>query len=158
MPPLLGVLMISGDVWKEMRRFSIRTLRDFGFGKQKSMESSIQEELGVLTECLLQEMAAGDGIVKMKQFFTVFVLNNLWSMITGVRFSHEDAKLRDLLVLIDKEIKSNAIGSVGGPMYLYSAFPILGKIMPPFSRQEIERKILMDKMQQFFRVSKTIFA
>ena len=145
--------MISGDVWKEMRRFSIRTLRDFGFGKQKSMEGTIQEELQELTESLLKKIESGEGVIKMKQFFTISVLNILWSMMAGVRFSHDDAKLRELLVLIDKEVKSNAIGSVGGAMYLYSAFPFLAHILPRFSNQEKERRELTDKLHGFFRVN-----
>ena len=32
-----------GDEWKEQRRFAIRHLRDFGFGKS-SMEDIIREE------------------------------------------------------------------------------------------------------------------
>jgi len=39
----LGVFFANGHLWKENRRFTLRVLRDFGFGKS-SMESLIHEE------------------------------------------------------------------------------------------------------------------
>jgi methyl farnesoate epoxidase/farnesoate epoxidase len=39
-----GVLQTSGKYWREQRRFLLRHLKDFGFGKS-SMESTIQEEM-----------------------------------------------------------------------------------------------------------------
>merc|ERR1719309_447487 len=39
-----GVIMSAGKTWTEQRRFTLRTLRDFGFGKQ-GMEELIKEEV-----------------------------------------------------------------------------------------------------------------
>ena len=36
-----GILFSSGDIWKETRRFTLRALRDLGFGK-------MQEDIGIL--------------------------------------------------------------------------------------------------------------
>ena len=41
-PP--GIISTSGDVWKNQRRFTLRTLRDLGFGRN-TLEPIMQEEL-----------------------------------------------------------------------------------------------------------------
>jgi methyl farnesoate epoxidase/farnesoate epoxidase len=45
-----GILFSDGvHSWNEQRRFALRTLRDFGFGKQ-SMEGLLQSELQALVD------------------------------------------------------------------------------------------------------------
>ena len=44
-PP--GILQTCGKYWREQRRFLLKNLKDFGFGKS-SMESAIQDEMAKL--------------------------------------------------------------------------------------------------------------
>ncbi|XP_028267917.1 cytochrome P450 2K1-like [Parambassis ranga] len=38
-----GILFTNGDTWKEMRRFALATLKDFGMGKKISEDKIIEE-------------------------------------------------------------------------------------------------------------------
>lgn len=49
----LGILFTNGDVWKEMRRFALGTLKDFGMGK-RSTEEKILDECHYLIEKIEQ--------------------------------------------------------------------------------------------------------
>lgn len=46
---VLGVLWSNGDIWRDIRRFALTNLRDFGMGK-KACEDKITEECQYLLE------------------------------------------------------------------------------------------------------------
>jgi hypothetical protein len=48
-----GVIATTGNYWREQRRFLLKNLKDFGFGKA-SMESIIQDEMSKLCLNLAQ--------------------------------------------------------------------------------------------------------
>lgn len=124
-----------------MRRFTLRTLRDFGFGKFSSQEAIAEEELTELTKRLNQNLEENGKIVKMYQFFTISVLNIIWGLVTGVRFSHDDPKLRKFNKTTYNVVKAAALGD-----NLSNAFPIIRHFYTPF----LKPKII--EMQDYFRV------
>lgn len=67
-------------------------------------------------------------IVQMHDVFGVSVLNTLWSMLAGIRYSHEDKELKTLQNLLTELFAS--IDMVGA---LFSQFPILQFIAPEMS-------------------------
>ena len=89
----LGLIISEGEEWKEQRRFAIRHLRDFGFGKS-SMEDIIREEFLDIADSL----RSVDGLeVETKQLFNLNVVNVLWRMMTGSRFDLKDRVERERL-------------------------------------------------------------
>lgn len=120
----LGILWSNGEWNKELRRFSLRTLRDFGFGKSQSQEQVMEQELKELMTGLNSKLER-DEMICMKQFFNISVLNIIWSMIASVRFNHNDPQFREKVKKINETMR---LLSATGNVLL--AYPFLSKIVP----------------------------
>lgn len=137
----LGVFFSDGPYWVEQRRFTLRHLRDFGFGK-RSMEEFIMEEI----EDTIKEITQTE-IMQVTGLFTIATLNVLWRMIAGARYARDDAEMLMLLEKLRLLFRSgSAVGDIAG------AFPILTKIAPVFSGYALMMSTTSD-LQEFFRKS-----
>ena len=72
-------MFANGQEWQEQRRFALRNLRDFGFGKV-SMEGLIQEEVEKCVEMLSQETGK---VTQLSLKLNIAILNALWKLLTG---------------------------------------------------------------------------
>nr|CAD7458650.1 unnamed protein product [Timema tahoe] len=139
-----GVLFTDGEVWKEQRRFSLRNLREFGFGK-RSMEALISEEARSLLMRLMEVgAAAGPEGVPMHLVFTLPVLNSLWSLTAGMRYSDEDAKLQQFINLINEMTRS--VDSTGGILNYLPSLRFLAPGLTGFDKFSS----IQNKMWSFF--------
>ncbi|XP_066468986.1 cytochrome P450 2C20-like [Tiliqua scincoides] len=72
--------------WRELRRFTLSTLRDFGMGKRR-MSDRVQEE----ALCLVEEIAARQGQpFDPRSIITSAVSNVICSVVFGSRFDYKD--------------------------------------------------------------------
>ncbi|KAM4840175.1 cytochrome P450 2C18-like isoform X4 [Urocitellus parryii] len=90
-----GIVFNNGKTWKEIRRFSLMTLRNFGMGK-RSIEDRVQEE----ARCLVEELRKTNG----SPYDPTFILgrapcNVICSIIFKNRFDYQDP---DFLTLVNK--------------------------------------------------------
>ncbi|ODN00919.1 Farnesoate epoxidase [Orchesella cincta] len=90
----LGIASIEGEMWEVHRRFLLRQLRDFGFGKS-SMEELVQEEVKMLIAHL--KTFEGQPIKNLKQMLQISVLNSLWMIISNKRFSQDDPAVKEMM-------------------------------------------------------------
>ena len=81
--------MSEGQEWVEQRRFTLRNLRDFGFGKNTGEELIVNEMREFIRNL---EKHVGTPL-PINRSFTVAVLNTLWMMVSGVRYEQDDPRL-----------------------------------------------------------------
>ncbi|XP_064408743.1 cytochrome P450 2C18-like isoform X1 [Latimeria chalumnae] len=117
-----GLIFSNGERWKQLRRFSLMTLRNFGMGK-RSIEAQIQEE----AQCLVEEFRK----TKELPFSPVFriscaVANIICSIVFGDRFDYEDKNFLKLMHMINETIR--LLSSGWGQ--LYNTFPNLMYYLP----------------------------
>ncbi|XP_066438115.1 cytochrome P450 2G1-like isoform X3 [Eleutherodactylus coqui] len=96
-----GIAFSNGERWKELRRFSLSTLRNFGMGK-RSIEERIQEEIQYLLE-LFQETKG--SLLSPTFFIRRSISNVICSILFGRRFEYTDQKLQTLLDLVAENVR-----------------------------------------------------
>lgn len=96
-----GIVQSTGSVWLEQRRFAMRALRDFGFGRS-SMEEMILNEAQELCDWLKKQEGRP---VELTRRFSLAVVNSLWRILTGERYDHDDKGLIHILDTMERFIR-----------------------------------------------------
>ena len=89
-----GIVDTQGTHWSTQRRFSLKTLKDFGFGK-KSIEDSIHFE----AEEMIDKCFESEDDIYIGSDFNIPIINVLWRMVANKRFNSTDP---EDLALIDR--------------------------------------------------------
>ena len=116
LPP--GIIFTHGKYWQDQRRFLLRTLRDFGFGKS-SMEDLILEESEKLNKMIANKML--NYPVDLGQTFNVSVFNALWVIMVGEKFELDDPELKTIVETLQNYLKESD-----------NLKPIISQILPKF--------------------------
>lgn len=107
-----GIINSSGHCWRTMRKFSLNTLRSFGFGK-RSLESQIHEEIVTLLEEIGKH---GDAPFDPHYTLMTSFCNVICSIAFGTKYSHDDPELLKMLDLIERIIA--ILGKAGALNFL----------------------------------------
>ncbi|XP_038582467.1 cytochrome P450 2K1-like [Micropterus salmoides] len=114
-----GIVWSSGDLWKEMRRFTITNLRDFGMGK-KTCEDKIIEECDYLVKVF--KKYKGEAVDTTGPI-NYAVSNIICSIVYGSRFEYDDPEFTSM---VDRTSRNNQL--LGTPsVQVYNLFPWIGK-------------------------------
>ncbi|XP_039727624.1 cytochrome P450 2C18 isoform X3 [Pteropus medius] len=96
-----GILFSNGNRWKEIRRFSLVTLRSFGVGK-RSIEDRLQEE----ALCLVEELRKTNASPCDPAFIlSCAPCNVICSIIFQKRFDYKDQTFLNLMERLDEIVK-----------------------------------------------------
>ncbi|KAJ1173435.1 hypothetical protein NDU88_005270 [Pleurodeles waltl] len=123
-----GIVMARyGRGWKDTRRFTISTLRNFGLGK-KSLEERVTEE----ASCLCAAFETQDGC----PFDPHFLINNavsnvICSIVFGDRFEYDDEKFQRMLHIMEESLKTGT----GLLPQVMNLFPVLVHV--PFLMRKV---------------------
>ncbi|XP_062975328.1 cytochrome P450 2G1-like isoform X2 [Elgaria multicarinata webbii] len=117
-----GMGLSNGERWRQLRRFSLFTLRNFGMGK-RPFEERIQEEAQFLVEALQKTQGHPfDPTVYLNHA----VCNIICCAVFGNRFEYEDKYLANLVNLISAFLQFRSSPSVQVKVF----FPDLMRILP----------------------------
>ncbi|XP_017347065.1 cytochrome P450 2M1 isoform X2 [Ictalurus punctatus] len=117
-----GVLVSSGERWKQLRRFSLSTLKNFGMGRH-TIEDKVKEE----ASCLVQTIGTfGDSTFNPTHLIKKAIGNVICSIMFGQRFETNDPQFKLMIEAIDDyfSILSSPLGQA------YNIFPRIVGLFP----------------------------
>uniref|UniRef100_A0A3B4U8E5 Cytochrome P450 2K4-like n=1 Tax=Seriola dumerili TaxID=41447 RepID=A0A3B4U8E5_SERDU len=144
-----GIIWANGDSWKEMRRFALTNLRDFGMGK-KACENKITEECDHLTEVLRK--CKGET-VDIAQPIHCAVSNIICSIVYGSRYEYNDPEFTSLIKRVNRHLALMMSPSI----QMYNMFPRFCKWIA--NRKEfrnLDADIRKHNLELFRRLEETL--
>ncbi|XP_067237353.1 cytochrome P450 2K1-like isoform X2 [Chanodichthys erythropterus] len=132
-----GILFSNGENWKEMRRFALSNLRDFGMGKRGSEDKIIEE-----IQYLKGEFDKFEGTPFDTTHPVNYAVSNIISSIVyGSRFEYTDPRFTEMVDKANENIRISGSAS----MMLYNTFPWLGPFLN--SKRIIVRNVLKNRAE-----------
>ncbi|XP_067312610.1 cytochrome P450 2K6-like [Pseudorasbora parva] len=136
-----GILFSNGENWREMRRFALSNLRDFGMGKKRSEKIIIEE-----TQHLKEEFEKFEGKPVDTSLPIAMAISNVISAIVfGTRFEYSNTKLHHMIKRAHETM--TMIGSAS--VQLYNMFPWLRPFVP-------NQKRIVNNVRETVKQSKEI--
>jgi cytochrome P450 len=96
----------EGELWKEHRRFALRTLRDFGLGRNQS-EEIIQTEIHQLLELLDKEIKNGNHRINIMDYLLRSVSNVICTLTMGEQPCYENDEVLAMIHKFRENLSQN---------------------------------------------------
>ncbi|CAD5227257.1 unnamed protein product [Bursaphelenchus xylophilus] len=137
---LYGILQIDGEFWKNQRRFSLHTFRNFGLGKNL-MEERVIEECDSMFERIEKQRKGGNPLISLVDHVDIAVGSIINNLLFGYRYNENNlSEFFDL-----KERATIATTMAGTPPAMicrpnpdrFKNWPILGNILATAKKTSI---------------------
>ncbi|PAA81604.1 hypothetical protein BOX15_Mlig034102g1, partial [Macrostomum lignano] len=137
-----GIIGSEGALWQEHRRFALRVLKDFGFGRNAS-ELQIQEEAGQLVKFL----SSKDGqLVDTRDFIGKAVANVVSRFIFSNFSSYEDSNFNEFLKNLGGVTNQNVVGLITA---FYRFMPVETALaLSPTNRKQFDAITWIEDLSQ----------
>ncbi|XP_071154085.1 cytochrome P450 2J6-like [Mytilus edulis] len=103
-----GIIGSDGEKLKELKRFTLRALREFGFGKG-SLEENIQEEVNIFLDFIDETNGTS---FSLDEKVNVSISNIICSIVFGKRYEYDDHKFVKLMKILDDYISNSTLTTV----------------------------------------------
>lgn len=122
----IGIIWGYDQKWMDVKRFTKKVLKEFGYGKAKVMDESLNDSANQLVDYIKTEILdSPDNIFRVDaKKFSVHVLNIVWNLVGGYKFDPNDKDLLRNMECVDKA------DQVFGHSNLYTVFPFLKTWFP----------------------------
>ena len=144
-----GLLFNDGQGWKAQRRYALKTLKDFGFGK-KGLEGVLIEEADRMGEYFREQDGKPTLVLNL---FNVAILNVLWQIVANhryiilvrtihslliitTRFELTDPRAQNIVKLITESIQVDKL------RFLF-AMPFLRHIFPEMTGWNKQKEVII---------------
>nr|QTW43691.1 CYP3082A3 [Eurytemora affinis] len=119
-----GILFNSGQAWRDLRRFTIKSLKDLGFNKSAS-EDTVLVETNALVSEIRGQAKLKDGVVDIDLLFNKAALNIVWKFVSNQRYEYDDHRMHKLLKVLDTfmTIGTHVMGKPLGILPFLRFFP-----------------------------------
>ncbi|RXG72956.1 cytochrome P450 2L1 [Armadillidium vulgare] len=132
-----GIILSNGKIWETSRRFALRTLRDFGFGKSSFLDEIIYNEAHSLIENLKEKVNLPTEI---QWEVNVAIFNIIWKLVANKRYEISDKEVQKF----SKDLSDNIV-DCEGKMALLTLFPKVVPFVPNYIKN---RWMLVDTVEK----------
>jgi len=146
-----GIVWSCGDGWKEQRKFTLKLLRQFGFGKKHTMDATLQEEADELVRDIRAETDSSGGIWEVDlNRLSACAINILWASVGGYRFDPHSSRIRRQLDLNFEMFESLGPKNLLGAIPFLKVFPVLSGFKKICDQQLTCRKFTLVRIPKLF--------
>ena len=103
----------------------VTNLREFGFGKKHAMQGFVNEEMEVIASYFERAIENDGGLLSPNNLFHLSSLNLALILSAGIRFSNDDATMKEILRINSEFVKNIRVS--GG---ILATYPWLKRVLP----------------------------